>query len=116
MKKILLYLWQIPQNILGLLLVLYFRGEKCTSNGVTYWHSRGILGGISLGDYIIVNTHNTVVIRHEYGHSIQSVRLGWLYLVVVGLPSLLWNIFHGERDYYSFYTEKWADKLGGVKR
>lgn len=47
--------------------------------------------------------------------------LGPLYLLIIGLPSFLWaslkraGLFRG-RDYYSFYTEKWADRLAGIER
>lgn len=74
-------------------------------------------GGVSLGKYIIVNQWMpTKEIMHEYGHCIQSRYLGWLYLIVIGLPSLLWAMFYRGKNYYSFYTERWADKLGGVNR
>ncbi len=59
---------------------------------------------------------------HEYGHTLQSRKLGWLYLFVIGLPSIIWaGCFDNYRkkhnkSYYSFYTERWADELGGVKR
>ena len=59
---------------------------------------------------------------HEKGHRIQSKILGPFYLIVIGLPSLIWATLHssvrrlGTIDYFSFYTEKWADRLGGVKR
>ena len=45
--------------------------------------------------------------------------LGPLYLLVIGLPSFIhaatWKDRPG-RDYYAFYTERWADRLGGVTR
>lgn len=52
-----------------------------------------------------------------------TIRMLWeilLYLIVIGLPSLLWawlgdSIAPG-KSYYWFYTERWADRLGGVKR
>ncbi len=62
------------------------------------------------------------VIKHEYGHSIQSKILGPSFLLIIGLPSITWNIFFRKFrrkrkiSYYSFYTEKWADKLGNVIR
>ena len=49
----------------------------------------------------------------------QSRMLGWLYLFVIGIPSILWAAWWNEgqnRSYYSFYTERWADRLGGVER
>ena len=75
-------------------------------------------GGVSLGKYIIVNQWMpTKEIMHEYGHCRQSKYLGPLYLLVIGIPSLIWAIFGKRGDaYYTFYTEKWADKLGGVDR
>ena len=79
-------------------------------------------GGIALGKYIIVSEHSDLLtIRHEYGHCRQSKRLGWLYLFVIGIPSIIyaawWVKFDkGRHDYYDFYTERWADKLGGIKR
>ena len=80
-------------------------------------------GGISLGKYIIVNQWSTKkTIMHEYGHCLQSKKLGWLYLAVIGLPSIVWAMLYGsvvkstKNGYYKFYTESWADKLGGVKR
>ena len=57
---------------------------------------------------------------HEYGHSIQSKILGPLYLLVIGLPSIIWaGLFEKYRNkhkisYYSFFTEKWANKLVGL--
>ena len=64
------------------------------------------------------------ILRHEYGHSIQSLVLGPLYLFVVGLPSILWcrvpalgkSWRSGRRSYYSFITERSADRLGGNER
>ena len=75
-----------------------------------------------MGGYIFVNARaSDLMLRHEAGHRRQSVILGPLYLLVVGLPSFLWassktaGLFRG-RDYYSFYTEKWADELAGIER
>lgn len=48
--------------------------------------------------------------------------LGWLYLPAIGLPSLCWAAARRfsqklrKIDYYGFYTERWADRLGGVER
>ena len=56
------------------------------------------------------------------GHARQSRMLGWLYLLVIGLPSIVWAALYGwliprcENGYYKFYTEKWADKLAGINR
>ena len=87
-------------------------------NGIPYYYKKSFGGGISLGDYIIVCSHNAKMVKHEYGHCLQSRRLGWLYLIVIGLPSILHaGLCRCRRhSYYDFFTERWADKLGGVER
>lgn len=119
-----LWLWQLPQNLLGLLLVAILKPEdSCAFNRARLYYATRMRGGISLGRYIIVRSclqdYTGRTEWHEYGHSRQSLFLGPLYLLVIGLPSLLWAAVwqpgHG-RGYYEFYTEAWADKLGGVER
>jgi hypothetical protein len=100
----------------------YYRGRKI-------YRVRQQYVGVSLGRYIFVSTHyQKPTVMHEYGHSIQSLWLGPLYLVFIGIPSLLfcyiWDrLFHNNWDmpqriqwYYERPTEKSADKLGGVDR
>ena len=122
MKEVLLYIWQLPQNFLGLLFLLFIREkEKRTLEGITYYYCKNFRGGISLGKYIFLNSRSKISVKHEYGHCIQSKMLGWFYLIVIGLPSLIHAGFHKTncspgKSYYHFYTEKWADKLVGIKR
>lgn len=111
----------MPQNICGCVLILiihrYVIVHDCC--GHIYYCSDKMRGGISLGKYIVLNTkymfRNTTV-NHEFGHAKQSKYLGWLYLPVVGLPSIIHAWVHKYGDYYEFWTERWADKLGNVKR
>ena len=56
---------------------------------------------------------------HEYGHAVQSLILGPLYLPVIGLPSVLWNHlpacqrrWRGTVSYFSFFPERSANFLG----
>ena len=123
MKNTLLYIWQLPQNLIGLLLILIYKGNDDNTNGIIVRRSLNMRGGISLGKYIIVNQFardNTIY--HELGHCKQSMYLGWLYLIVIGIPSIVWAGLYGTiikpttNGYYKFYTEKWADKLGNVQR
>ena len=118
MKRLALYVWQLPQNLLGwgIKTVLRLKDE---GDGIYHWKA---WSGLSLGGYIFVNAHaSDLMVRHEAGHRRQSVMLGPLYLLVVGLPSFLWaslkraGLFK-DRDYYSFYTERWADRLAGIER
>ena len=75
------------------------------------------MGGISLGPWVFVHrSADGDLIRHEMGHSVQSRLLGPLYLVLIGLPSLLWALVHPKLwprvPYDWFYTERWATRLG----
>lgn len=78
--------------------------------------------GLSLGKYVFIREHALVELaKHEEGHQKQSMILGWLYLFVIGIPSITWAGLKSlgafpKVSYYSFYTEKWADRLAGVKR
>lgn len=122
-KNILLYIWCMPQNLLGLLVRLIFIGEvRHTVSGIQFWYCKSFPGGISLGNMVMIGSKYELTVRHEYGHQIQSKILGPLYLLVIGIPSLIWAWLYGpvikytRNGYYRFYTEKWADKLGNVKR
>lgn len=118
-----LWLWQLPQNLLGLLLLLYYRPEGSYDyRDVRLHYSTRMHGGISLGRHIIVSdryrAYNGNTEKHEYGHTRQSRMLGPLYLIVIGIPSVLWAAWWqpGRGSYYRFWTERWADVLGGVER
>lgn len=125
MKRFLLYLWQLPQNILGLL-VIFFTQAK---HAVDIWCTYKYRFGVSLGSYIIFGGawYTETDIKHEKGHQKQSQYLGVLYLFVIGIPSAIGNIYdrkaHGNwtseerrKWYYSLPWEAWADRLGGVER
>lgn len=121
MLEILLYFHQLPQHLLGMLLVRLFRATPVTRYGVAYYETTLNIG-VSLGRYVILHRHadrNSVL--HEHGHQIQSVRQGWLYLLVVGLPSLIGNriAYYAHKDDAWYYAQPWekrADQLGGVRR
>lgn len=116
-------IWQLPQNIIGYIVLKVTMNTRIRRYGcaeVYVWRRKD---GISLGKYIFVPIcADEDYIKHEYGHTIQSRYLGWFYLLVIGIPSLLWagcgKAYRKKHNvsYYSFYTEKWADKLGGVER
>ena len=92
-------------------------------------HLKGI-SGFALGKYICLpDSYNlNLTVPHEGGHTLQSEKLGWLYLPIVGISSAIFNNlwdrwFHkkwpGEKRYkwyYNRFPEKWADELGSVKR
>ena len=130
LKEILLYIWQLPQNLLGLIIILFMKPyiSKEKYKGITYIISKKMQGGISLGNYIILSeSYKDKAIsqktwNHEWGHTRDSIIFGPLYLIIIGLPSLIWASIYGKlipytnNGYYKFYTEKRADRLGGVER
>lgn len=121
MKKVLLYIWQLPQNIVGWLLKLTCKSNWQTNDFTIYYRYKFFKSAVSLGNYIIADMqygHNYRMAKHEHGHQIQSLYLGPLYLIVIGLPSVIGNLLHRKVnfDYYKQPWEAWADKLGGVER
>lgn len=138
MKKItfiLLYIWQLLQNLIGLAVIAWYKPQRVhvLNNGVKVYYSHKMTGGISLGNYCIVNTGHyrldiekslkrDTVRNAAIGHTKQSRILGPLYLFVIVIPYLIWACLYGlivkptKNGYYKFYTEKWADILADVER
>ena len=134
LKSSLLWLWQLPQNLCGIIYrsiskdnrICVIENNDSRSIGAKVYLQK-TNGGISLGKYIFINQDyldEEIVIKHECGHVKQSKILGPLYLLVIGIPSILhawlnnyigccWK--NGEYNYYHFYTEKWANKLMGIE-
>lgn len=124
MKHILFWLWQwtwgLPQTLVGLIVFLcnlnkpheLYRG--CI---VTRWNQGGSLG---VGMFLFLGSDDPQVRIHEFGHSVQSVMLGPLFLPVMGISSILWcNLpwcrkLRREKgvSYYRFYPESTANRLG----
>ena len=145
-KKILLFIWQLPQNIIGFFLTrkpVQTLNQFLLNDGkiIKVYFTKNVFNcGISLGNYIVLDydiyykgclyrdREYVYTVNHEHGHQKQSLYFGWLYLIFIGLPSVCGNVwdrvFHKKwknRDrvkwYYSkLIWEKWADKLGEVNR
>ncbi len=134
MKKVLFYAiqfsWGALQNLVGLVGYLALRPgcrqERFHNAFVTYIHAKSF-GGVSFGIFIFVSDahgddsdwmHDTRI--HEYGHSFQSLLLGPLYLLIIGLPSAVWCNFplcvryRKKRgvSYNKLYCEGWANLWG----
>ncbi len=122
-KDILLWIWQLPQNLVALIMLLVLRGETRHRLGsIRFYFLKTFPGGITLGEYIIVGTRQELTVRHEFGHVLQSRYLGPLYLLVIGLLSLVHAWLNGvigccdrhPEGYFHFWTERWANRLAGL--
>ena len=113
--------WGIPQNLIGLIMYLClfnrksFRYEKAH---VRVWNKETSL---SMGEFLFVSKkYNRYLLAHEYGHTYQSLYLGPLYLLLVGIPSAVWCFLYGfegfrkkvKIGYYDMPFEKSANRLG----
>lgn len=122
-----MFLFEFPQNIMGYLTFIYYakgaRRPYYKYKDAYITHVKGRWGAISLSRFIFADDvyYQSEMIKHEYGHTIQSKKLLILYLPIIGIPSLIWNrLFktyriRKKKSYYSFYTESWANKLGGFQ-
>ena len=124
MKTILFRIWQwtwgFPQSLLGLILCCIHRNcPRSTYRGciVTHWAIRGSLG---VGMFLFLGCDDPQVRVHEFGHAVQSLFLGPLFLPLIGLPSFLWCNLPAFRrmrkekgiSYYRLYTESTANVMG----
>lgn len=133
MKIVFYWLWQLGwgfvQTLAGFLMFVI-----CSLAGGSHSFYKGAVvttwkkpASASVGPFLFLSeslkgASCSRVLAHEYGHSIQSLMLGPLYLLVVGLPSFIWcNLPYFQRmrkekgiSYYSVYPENWADRLGKV--
>lgn len=128
--KLLFWIWCFPQQLLGFIISLFFGKriveiEKYKQSNI-YW-IKNWKRGVSLGQYVLLGDvykspelyNNTI--KHEYGHTIQSLIFGPTYLIIIALPSITMNIIsqlnkNFAKNYFKRWPENWADKLGGVKR
>ena len=121
------WVWQLPQNIIGSCYYIIIRKDitetiKPDNAGYSLYLKK-TKGGISLGKYVFAHAYSydlEFVMKHEVGHNIQSRMLGPLYIIIIGIPSFLWAMMHKKlfhnKDYYWFYTERWANKLAGIEQ
>lgn len=123
-RNLILFIWQLPQHLLAILYIGYLV-MICKDLGVDSRYKQAIVipcvmrGAVTLGCYVFVglNSEYRKTVKHELGHTIQSKILGPLYLIVIGIPSITYcglrRIFPSlrKKNYYDFYTEKWANNL-----
>ena len=127
--RILKYVWQLPQFLLGIFIVskLQFIHVLQYNEILVFIVKENIC--ICLGPIIIITEHgyNNKIEKHEKdGHGKQSLILGPFYLLLVLCSIIRYQydaIFHKNwkqifrlRWYYSGWCEYWADSLAGIRR
>lgn len=127
--------WGIIQTLLGFIVFLFNIKNKHYFYYGAIITERDVLSSVSLGMFVFITTNpmkdkrteNKIpdeeikkrLLVHEYGHTIQSLIFGPLYLIVMGIPSTLWGFLpyyqkkrNNGTSYFSFFTEKFANYLG----
>ncbi len=128
--------WGFAQTLLGcIVFLLHIRDPHYSYHGaiVTQWKGRS---SVAIGMFVFITAEpyfyeklkdeypkeelTERLLVHEYGHTIQSLILGPLYLILMGIPSTLWGFLPSctqkrkmhSVSYFSFFTERWANALG----
>ncbi len=128
--------WGFLQTLMGFaVFVFHAKCKHFLYHGAvfTVWENSA---SVSLGLFVFVSkrpsfarkhkdkyTENQLfdmLVVHEYGHTIQSLILGPLYLIIVGIPSSTWAgmpylVQKRKREgisYFDFFTESNANYLG----
>ena len=117
-------LLELPQTLLGCIVQLFLTGKMdeglYKGRRIIRFKKGKIFSGTSLGYWILLPYDaGAKTVAHEFGHCLQSAKWGWLYLIVVGIPSLRNNLKsrtceRTSKNYYELYPEKEADTLGGI--
>ncbi len=120
--------WGLLQNAVGFLVWLFLmtrnrERKRFRFHGafVTTWSLPASMG---LGMFIFFGHEKSkdasLVLVHEFGHTVQSVILGPTFLFVIGIPSFIWANFRPfikmrnahNVSYMKAYCESWANALG----
>lgn len=102
--------WGLPQTLLGFIVLLINIKNKHYFYHGAIITERNVPSSVSLGMFVFTTTNpmkdkrtkNKIpdeelskrLLVHEYGHTIQSLIFGPLYLIVMGIPSTLWDFCH----------------------
>jgi len=127
--NILLFPWLITQWIPGLICLAIFHNAEIYTNKeakiTVIKVNKGYFNGnacFSCGPIIFVTPNcNEDTIRHETGHSVQSLIFGPLFHFVVSIPSIIRFCYKRSKGldhewYLSGWPEKSAERLGHTER
>lgn len=135
MKNIWNWIWELPQKVLGYVLLLILLpivryGWKYRDVYVFYFRAGFKYQGMQLGDIIILgsNYHQSMgfttrdILEHEYGHKIQSMIIGPWAMIAIYIPSFtvaLWRILFarkqlGRENHVFEYTASQLGSFSGI--
>lgn len=114
------FTWELPQQLAGVVgghvnnaidnvqSVSHYEGATLLETRAENW------GGYTIGSIVTADKNTAAsptddIFKHEFGHYLQSQKLGPLYLPVIGIPSLGSAAFNPAK-HSQFYTERWADQ------
>lgn len=116
--NICLIILQLPQLLVGLLLMLLLWNYKVYTNpynhiSVLKVNHKGWFGAacFSCGPIIFVTPYaSDTILLHESGHSVQSTRFLILYLFIVAIPSVFLFLYRriAKKSLY-WYNSKWPE-------
>ncbi|MDR3293282.1 MAG: hypothetical protein LBT20_04165 [Clostridiales bacterium] len=137
---VLQWTWGILQNLIGFLYSLKYRkNRRAWYHGAYVVYVDDWLGGLSLGMFVFATEisdktcaryleagvtldekRQSATVTHEFGHTLQSILLGPLYLIVIGIASFSWkNLKYFQKlrkeknlKYMDLFCEKWANEWG----
>jgi len=147
MKTFLLILWQLPQVVIGFLVSRIWKKQLKAISENEIYHVRMLEKKYGVKIYAVtqeshdkhpiwknVNSHswgrricivyrNAVsllrLVKHEYGHSLQSIAWGWLYLPVIGFVSAIRCVMERygklKRPYMEGFPENDANRRAELK-
>ena len=124
MKRLLLWLWQFPQNLCAIIIIKFLYTDNnsyCTlkSKGGVYFYSTicrsCFMDDFTLGDYIFISADSwfsSLKLRKSYGYVLSSRILGPLWIPVIVIPRIFYA-YYDPVGYYQrkFYTEEIARRL-----
>ena len=132
--QIFVWVWQLPQLVVCAVWCLTQRPRFLYSHHNVLLFTCRFGGGVSFGPMTFYSERHRAALlsrnarvmpylSHEYGHALDSRLFGPLYLFVIGIPSGVWLLARRTlksrcpvlENYYQFYTERRANRHGGVE-
>jgi hypothetical protein len=107
-----LWIWQLPQNISGFLLALFFRQQHIGPAGFKFIQVKYV-PGFCLGEYLFIGS--TEVTRFIYGRGLLSRILGPFFLPLITLPTILVIILGNDFLFLNLYATKWSFYVNNIK-